>query len=190
MKIYTRTGDRGITSLANGTRVSKKDIRIEAYGTIDELSAHIGQVRALLSEFKSDTAQLEDILKCVQNDLFIIGSQFATPEGELRNQLPKLDARAVLFLENAIDSLSKNLPELKNFILSGGSLISAALHIARAVCRRAERVIVLFFESEVYPDEYLIYINRLSDLLFVAARWCNANKNIADEIWGANLYKK
>jgi cob(I)alamin adenosyltransferase len=160
VKIYTKTGDSGQTSLVGGTRVSKDDARIEAYGTIDELNSNLGVLVALDSNHSA-------FLKNIQHRLFDVGSILAA-ELNLEFDLPNIDESDVLNIENEIDRLNKSLSRLKNFILPGGSVLSAHTHIARCVCRRAERRIVALAD-----DTYSIhvkYLNRLSDYLFVLSR--------------------
>jgi cob(I)alamin adenosyltransferase len=177
MKIYTKTGDDGTTGLVGGARVSKSDPRIESYGTIDELNAAIGLAAVLAG------SKLLGQLRAVQSDLFAIGSHLATPLGSpQRSSLLPLDEALVVRLENQIDSTTAQLPPLRNFILPGGGELSARLHMARTVCRRAERLAVaLGTGSEI--SFAIRYLNRLSDWLFVQARHANAAANISDVIW-------
>ncbi len=168
MKIYTRTGDSGDTSLFGGARVRKNDTRIDAYGTVDELNAVIGVVRASWPGSPID-AELADI----QSDLFDLGAHLAAPTSQKFNGVPELRSAE---LERGIDRMESELTELKSFILPGGSLPASHLHVARTVCRRAERLLVTL-------DEDVVYLNRLSDFLFVAARYANRTNGVDDVIW-------
>ena len=173
MKIYTRTGDTGKTSLFGGRRVEKDDARIEAYGTVDELNSVIGVVRAAWPESPID-AQLQG----VQNDLFEVGAQLAAPGNE---RFRGVDPARVAALESAIDAMESELEPLTNFILPGGSVAAAHLHVARTVCRRAERrVVTLGGEG---AEQTIVYLNRLSDYLFVAARFANRRSGVSDVAW-------
>lgn len=165
MKIYTRKGDQGETGLLGGTRVSKAHIRIDAYGTIDELNSQIGLLNAL-----DEQAHFSDIYSRIQNNLFIIGSHLAADPEKNTFQLPFFSEEEVSFLESEIDEMDKILPELKSFILPGGSVYNAQTHIARCICRRAERKIVHLAETENVPELIIRYLNRLSDYLFVQSR--------------------
>ena len=179
MKIYTKTGDDGTTSLFGGKRIDKNDLRIEAYGTVDELNSIIGTA---LSEIK--TREVRDALTKIQNTLFIIGSDLATP-GDLKNsnKVLRLEQKSINDLESQIDSFNDRLPELKNFILPGGTKSASLLHLARTVCRRAERKVVELTKSIEISKNLIIYLNRLSDLLFVLARFENHSSNIPDVKW-------
>jgi len=178
VKLYTRTGDSGETSLFDGTRVSKADARIEAYGDVDELNAWIGLARAARLDH-----DLDEALAHVQRDLFALGAQLADPAEKLAARVTKavLSAADVARLEALIDVLDADLPPLRHFILAGGSQAGAALHVARTVCRRAERRIV---SLQPAPDEVLVrYINRLSDALFVLARAANQRAGMPETPW-------
>jgi cob(I)alamin adenosyltransferase len=168
LKIYTKTGDKGTTSLIGGTKVLKSDLRIEAYGTVDELNSYTGLCRDLVS----DTA-CKKILQEVQDRLFTIGSSLACdPEKESKMKIPDLKEDDVVFLEKEIDRMNEVLPEMKNFILPGGHITASHLHIARCVCRRAERCCVRLQQENSQEDILIIkYLNRLSDYLFVLARY-------------------
>jgi cob(I)alamin adenosyltransferase len=180
MKIYTKTGDGGETGLFGGGRVSKAHGRVEAYGAIDELNSVIGW--AITQQ--RDEAIGEQLL-AVQADLFTIGAQLATPEGSRarRPVVPDLPESRIGELEQWIDELQANLPELRHFILPGGSAPGAALHLARTVCRRAERRVVALRELEAIEPSTITYLNRLSDLLFVLARSVNQQARIAEQPW-------
>ena len=178
MKIYTRTGDDGTTSLFSGGRVPKDHLRVEAYGTIDELNSTLGVARAL-----KPRAQIEDWLVRVQNHLFYLGSDLATPIDAKSKHVARADSEHVAWLEATIDTMTADLPPLRNFILPGGSPVGAQVHVARTVCRRAERLIVRLTESEPVSPQVLPYINRLSDFLFTLARWENHQAGVPDEPW-------
>lgn len=178
MKIYTKTGDDGSTSLFGGTRVQKNNIRINAYGTIDELNSVIG---IAVSGDINDEIKFE--LENIQNVLFQIGSELASPENVKSNIIKRTSEEDVKNLETLIDKFDEKLPPLKNFILPGGNNSAAQLHFARTVCRRAERIIVELKEFELVSKNVLIYVNRLSDLLFVLARYQNLSRSTAEIIW-------
>lgn len=184
MKIYTKTGDKGTTSLIGGTKVSKSHLRIEAYGTVDELNSYVGLCRDLLTD-ENSTAVLQEI----QDRLFTIGSALACdPEKETKMKIPDLNEADITFLENGIDQMNDRLPAMNSFILPGGHPSISHLHIARCICRRAERCCVRL-ESEKNEVEPLIikYLNRLSDYLFVLARYTGYLRNIADIPWQPRL---
>lgn len=175
MKIYTRTGDRGDTSLFGGARVQKDDARIEAYGTVDELNSTLGMARAVWPDSPIDT-DLHD----AQMDLFEIGAHLASPG---TSRFPGVGTERISSLEWAIDAMEVELPPLQTFILPGGSLAAAQLHIARTVCRRAERLVVGLHDDSPATESSLAYLNRLSDYLFVAARFANLRHGIEDVPW-------
>lgn len=181
-KIYTRTGDDGTTGLATGPRRLKSDLRVEAYGTIDEANSFIGLAR----QHTSDLPVLDAMLTRIQNDLFDLGADLSTPDtGETLAYEPlRIIAAQVTRLETEIDALNADLDPLRSFVLPGGSGAAAALHIARTVARRAERQMVELarMEGEAVSREALAYVNRLSDFLFVAARWTNG-KGKSDVLW-------
>ncbi|MHB0969883.1 MAG: cob(I)yrinic acid a,c-diamide adenosyltransferase [Thermoanaerobaculia bacterium] len=174
MKIYTRTGDGGETSLLTGARVLKNDPRIEAYGTLDELNACIGIARASWPE-----SPIDNQLSAIQADLFELGAHLAA-DGDPR--FPPVPVERVTSLEASIDEMETGLPPLRNFILPGGSLPSAHLQLARTVCRRAERL-VISGSSTPHQARAVAYLNRLSDYLFVAARYANHRTGVADVEW-------
>lgn len=184
-KIYTRTGDNGSTGLASGPRRLKSDLRVEAYGAVDEANACVGMAR-LHTSSAAPYAEIDAMLSRVQNDLFDLGADLATPDdGKPLSYEPlRIIASQVERLEADIDLLNANLQPLKSFILPGGSPASAALHLARTVSRRAERLMVALArkDGEIVSDDALKYINRLSDLLFVAARAVN-NNGENDVLW-------
>lgn len=178
-KVYTRGGDDGTTSLGSGKRVSKDALRIEAYGTVDELNACIGL--ALASGADDDVAAT---LKRIQNELFHLGSQLCIPEeDQAKIQVPRVEKRHVDRLEEELDRMTAALGPLENFILPGGTPGAANLHLARTVCRRAERILVALARSEAVDPWALKYLNRLSDALFVMARYENQLKCVGDVLW-------
>jgi cob(I)alamin adenosyltransferase len=185
--IYTKTGDDGTTGLVRGPRRSKHDLRVEAYGTVDEANAFVGMARL----HSGSNADLDAILGRVQNDLFDVGSDLATPgQDDAATQYPSLRIRPVqtAYLEAQIDRLNADLAPLKSFILPGGTPLSAALHVARTVVRRAERLTVALAEIEADTNrEAVRYLNRLSDLLFVMSRIANAN-GTEDVLWVPGNY--
>ena len=175
--LYTKTGDNGTTSLVGGQRVAKDDLRVEAYGTVDELNSQLGVVAALTRQADSETSTL---LQQLQQELFTIQTILATEDTTLLAKLPQLQPQSVIHLEQTIDTLTDSLPKLSSFILPGGSLAGAQCHVARCVCRRAERRVVslLRHSATTSPsyDTILQYLNRLSDLLFVLARKLTLNE--------------
>lgn len=178
MKIYTKTGDKGDTSLFGGQRVPKDALRIEAYGTVDELNSLLGIVRGDNTELKIDK-----ILSQVQNELFDLGADLATPRSTAKKKIKRIELRDALTLEKFIDALETHLKPLRAFILPGGSPVAARLHFARTVCRRAERVVVRLSRNEDIGEGITVYLNRLSDLLFVLARYANHVAGVAETKW-------
>jgi cob(I)alamin adenosyltransferase len=168
-KVYTRTGDDGTTALIGGQRVPKDSLRIESYGTVDELNAAVGLARTALARSAAGWA-LEPILRRVQNELFNLGAELATADEARRARLPAVEERHVTRLEEEMDSLGEGLPELKSFVLPGGGEVSAFLHLARTICRRAERVVTGLARAESVGPHATRYLNRLSDALFVFGR--------------------
>ena len=177
MKIYTKKGDKGETALFGGAKTKKSDVRIHAYGTVDELNSTIGMI---LSHSLSESGNA--ILNQVQNDLFVVGATLATPDPE-KSRIDEVGQHEIEQLEEWIDELEKSLDPLKSFILPGGSQAGATLHFARTVCRRAERETVALAQQEPIPPAAVIYLNRLSDLLFVLARFENKNQNAGETPW-------
>jgi cob(I)alamin adenosyltransferase len=175
LKIYTRTGDTGETSLFGGSRISKNDPRIEAYGTVDELNSFIGLARA-----SWPSSPIDSELHTVQSDLFDIGAYLAAPG---LDRFHGVDARRIEELERVIDAMEMELQPLTTFIVPGGSEEAAQLHVARTVCRRAERLVVALDDSTKEAQTTLAYLNRLSDFLFVAARFANRKHGVADVPW-------
>ena len=185
MKIYTKTGDTGETSLFGGSRVKKYNLRIEAYGTVDELNSHIGLIR----DQKIDKGTFNNLIK-IQNELFTIGAMLATPSdkeklksGADRLKISKININKIEFLEKEIDKMNSSLKPMKNFILPGGHTIVSFCHIARCICRRAERISVELSDNEPVNKYILIYLNRLSDYLFVLARKLTHDKKAKEIPW-------
>lgn len=179
MRIYTRGGDAGETGLGTGARVPKDCARVEAYGTVDELNAHLGVARAALGD-----ADLATLLQRIQGELFEMGADLAAPdEAPERRSVPRVSPEQVTALEREIDRLEAGLEPLRNFILPGGSAAGAALHVARCVCRRAERRVAALAQAEEVNHHCLAYLNRLSDLLFVMARAANAREGAEETLW-------
>ncbi len=182
-RVYTKAGDKGETSLIGGDRVSKADPRLEAYGTVDELNAALGLVRVALKASAAGE-HLLPIITRVQNELFNLGSVLATPDPERRAQLPQIEPRHVEGLERDIDGVNDDLPPLTSFVLPGGGAASAAFHLARTVCRRAERLVVGLAEAEqIGGDLPIQYLNRLSDALFVWGRWSAFKDGEPEPLW-------
>lgn len=196
MKIYTKTGDQGKTKLVNGEEIDKHHVRLECYGTVDELNSFLG-LAISLAQLERTSAQvtsgrpavvdLRSVIERVQNELFNLGSQLATNDPAVAAKLPTISNVHIEKLEREIDLMTAELPALRSFILPGGDAMAAQLHVARTVCRRAERLVTrLNFEaasSAKGPDYFLMYLNRLSDWLFTAARYRNLMTGNADQIW-------
>jgi cob(I)alamin adenosyltransferase len=178
VKIYTKTGDQGETSLFAGGRVRKDHVRVEAYGTVDELNSLLGVVRSY-----DLPDQAEAWLEAVQNVLFVVGADLATPMDSSPKWLVRLDEQPITALEQAIDRMDEDLPKMTAFILPGGVPAAAALHVARTVCRRAERVCVSLAADEPINPLVLVYLNRLSDFLFTLARWINLQAGETETKW-------
>ena len=186
-KVYTRTGDAGRTRLIGGEKRWKDDARVEAYGTVDELNSEIGLCRELLKEQKEDQfSSLICFLKSVQNELFNLGSQLAAAEDRNTENLPQLSDDAISKLETEIDTVNESLSELTSFVLPGGSVINAQFHMARNVCRRAERRTVTLSRNETVVPENIRYLNRLSDALFVWSRWVSHILGDTENFWNPN----
>ncbi|MBI3554274.1 MAG: cob(I)yrinic acid a,c-diamide adenosyltransferase [Elusimicrobia bacterium] len=192
MKIYTRTGDKGETGLWGGERVPKTHPRVAAYGDVDELNTCLGWTLSLLGKDKR-LSPLRKYLSLIQEELFIVGALLATPEARRGRLSPPFDKGlppdASARLEAEIDAMTASLKPLKSFILPGGSPAGASLHFARAVCRRAERSAVALSHSDRLPEGLIVYLNRLSDHLFTAARWANARAKSVETPW-AGLARK
>ena len=178
MKIYTKTGDLGTTALLGGSRVPKHHLRIEAYGTLDELNSHIGFLRDQGINKRSTEELLE-----VQDRLFTLGSLLASEPGKSKVKIPEISGSDVIYLEDAIDQMNENLPPMRNFVLPGGHQAVSACHIARCVCRRSERIIVQLSESSEVPAIVLEYMNRLSDYLFILSRFLSAEFGANETPW-------
>ncbi len=190
MKIYTRKGDKGETSLVGGLRISKDSVKVEAYGTVDELNSVIGIARAFHNEAgcEDETCKrIEDEFKRIQNNLLNIGSNLATPKDKKTDTMPKIKNEEIKRLEDFIDHMFKDLKPLTTFILPSGGKISSFLHHARTICRRAERRIIALAKLEDVDEMVLKYINRLSDTLYAMARWEAQNHNEPEYYWDKNL---
>jgi len=185
-KVYTRTGDAGKTRLAGGQQVWKDDLRVEAYGTVDELNAMIGVVRAFHAGKRrrgSASAQLDTDLRWIQNKLFDLGGLLATVPGQVFPNMPRIGKPDVARLERAIDRCQSDLAPLKEFILPGGGIVPSLLHQSRTVCRRAERICVRLSRQESVDRSTVIFLNRLSDALFVFARWSAKMNREPEVLW-------
>ena len=178
MRIYTKTGDKGETSLFGGKRVKKNTLRIETYGTVDELNSVIGICRSINTDKKIDA-----ILEIIQNDLFTLGTDLSTSLEIKNKKVKRIQTTAITHLEQLIDKIESQLKPLKQFILPGGNNTAAMLHFARTICRRAERLVVQLSQKESVGENPTIYLNRLSDLLFVLARWSNYLSGTTEYLW-------
>jgi cob(I)alamin adenosyltransferase len=178
MKIYTRTGDKGLTSLIGGTRVPKSSLRIECYGTVDELNCHVGLLRD-----QDINAPRRPLLKEIQDRLFTIGSALAADPEKSKMKLPDLHAADVTLLEDEMDRMNADLPELRAFILPGGHPTVSYGHVARCVCRRAERLVTHLQEESFVADLVVMYLNRLSDYLFVLSRYMAHELGVEEVTW-------
>jgi cob(I)alamin adenosyltransferase len=185
VKIYTKTGDGGETGLFGGSRVSKADPRVAAYGDVDELNAHLGFARATL--LAADDTELAVMLEQIQRDLFAVGARLADPGHKIADRVTKaaVSPADITRLEGWIDAMESALPPLRRFILAGGSQPGAALHVGRTICRRAERAMVALLagDKDAFEPDLLIYVNRLSDLLFVMARRANQRAGTPEIEW-------
>jgi len=183
MKIYTRTGDNGTTGLIGGTRVKKYNLRLQAYGTVDELNSYLGVIRSMQTDVQADS-----MLEKIQNKLFIIGANLASDESVTlaKKQLP-VGKTDIVMLEKEMDLMNESLPELRNFILPGGCQASAFCHVARTVCRRAERYIVELSEKSEVDQDLIKYINRLSDYLFVLSRKVSLDQKAQEILWSPEV---
>jgi cob(I)alamin adenosyltransferase len=178
MKVYTKKGDTGTTQLIGGTRVLKSSIRIEAYGTIDELNSYIGIIRDQEIDEKYKKQLIE-----IQDRLFTIGSSLAADPEKSSMKIPDLLESDITFLENSMDEMDETLPEMKFFVLPGGHTTVSFCHVARCICRRAERVIVALHENEYVNEQVFKYVNRLSDYLFVLSRKLTQDLNAVEQPW-------
>ncbi len=190
-RIYTRTGDKGTTALVGGKRVPKESGRLESYGTVDELNSIVGIVRTYLMEYKDrlgdDYQWYSEMLRRIQNELFDVGSELATPPDGEYEGMHKMGDGEVKLLEDEMDRMEKDLQPLKSFTLPGGGVLNAFLHQARTVCRRAERVLWAVKREEDIADQVIIYINRLSDHFFVQSRWIAKRLGEPEFLWDRGL---
>jgi cob(I)alamin adenosyltransferase len=184
-RIYTRRGDTGDTSLVGGQRVPKDSLRIECYGTVDELNSFVGMACVSASE-RRETGSLVSILRRVQHELFNLGSILATLPEDVHPRQPRVTADEVAQLEREIDQTNADLPQLRSFVLPGGTRLNAELHACRTICRRAERLCVALARDEQMPGEAIQYLNRLSDALFVWSRWANHVLGVPEVLWEPN----
>ena len=183
-RIYTKRGDAGETSLVNGRRLPKDDLKIESYGVVDELNAFIGAAR--LSAIEAGLGKLAEILLRVQHELFNLGSVLATDPGEIHPRQPQVTKKDVAQLEAEIDEFNEALPMLRSFTLPGGCRVNTDLHVCRTVCRRAERILVAQSHREQVPEAAVGYVNRLSDALFVWGRWACRELAAEETLWAPN----
>lgn len=181
-RIYTKTGDKGQTSLIGGTRLPKHHIRIEAYGTVDELNSHIGLLRDVIEDTPTS-----ELLIYIQDRLFTIGSHLAADPLKNKMQLPPVVEEDIVALEKAIDAIDSVVPEMKSFVLPGGHVYVSYCHIARCVCRRAERAVLRLAEQETIDQIHGKYLNRLSDYLFMLSRWLTHHLNTSEIPWKPKL---
>jgi cob(I)alamin adenosyltransferase len=178
-KVYTRTGDKGMTSLVGGVRIQKSNVRLESYGTIDELSSHLGLLAAMLTNDED-----RQMVQRIQNDLFMVSTHLATDQSQTQlYPSAQLSVSEIEYLEQQIDAIKELLPEPQGFILPGGCQAAAQAHVCRTVCRRAERCIVALAETAVVGPEIMQYVNRLSDYLFVLAKKINFNNGVDEILW-------
>lgn len=188
-RIYTRAGDAGETRLAGGQRIAKDGLRIETYGTVDELNAFVGTARVTVEETSAASpaiAKLGGILRRVQHELFNLGSILATMPEDVHPRQARITEGDVKQLEREMDEANANLPSLKSFVLPGGSRLDAELHVCRTVCRRAERLLVALSRTEPIDEECLRYLNRLSDAFFIWSRWANFALGKPETLWQPN----
>lgn len=178
MKIYTRTGDAGTTGLLGGTRLPKHHIRIEAYGTVDELNSHIG----LLRDYDASRIYRSELI-AIQEDLFVLGSHLASDPEKNKMSLPELSQQRIGALEEAMDAMDATLPEMRNFVLPGGHLAVSQCHVVRCICRRAERSTIALAQTSLVEEHLIRYLNRLSDYFFVLARKLTQDLNIEETPW-------
>ena len=181
MRIYTKTGDKGSTSLFGGKRTTKDSLRIEAYGTVDELNSGLGVARSLNPQL-----DLDEMMAQLQNDLFVLGADLATPSGSRSSHVQRIKSDHVTYLEKTIDRLDAHLQPLSTFVLPGGSPLASQLHFARTICRRAERFVVKLSRKQKIGPLCIVYLNRLSDLLFVMARYANHLEGRQETPWIAS----
>lgn len=184
-RIYTKGGDKGETSLVGGQRLGKDDLRIDCYGTVDELNAFVGMACWSAAQ-EARLAALAGILRRVQHELFNLGSMLATRTEDLHPKQPRVTDAEVRQLETEIDRMNAGLPPLRSFVLPGGSRVNTELHACRTICRRAERKVVALSRREEVPAEAVRYLNRLSDAFFVWSRWANHELAVAEVLWSPN----
>jgi cob(I)alamin adenosyltransferase len=184
-RVYTRQGDAGQTSLAGGQRVAKDSRRIEAYGTVDELNAFVGQARAG-AEAEPAAAELANILLRVQHELFNLGSILATLPEDVHPRQARITPAEIALLETEMDAMNADLPALRSFVLPGGSRLNAELHLCRTICRRAERRVTALAREEPVPPEAVQYLNRLGDAFFVWSRWASHRAGTPETLWEPN----
>jgi cob(I)alamin adenosyltransferase len=188
-RVYTRGGDKGETGLAGGQRIPKDALRIEAYGTVDELNATIGVARQTTEDLIPSHPRLADLdaaLKRVQHELFNVGSILATLPEDVHPRQARVTQAEITQLETEIDKMNSDLPELRSFVLPGGCRLNAELHVCRTVCRRAERIAVRLARQETIAGEIVPYLNRLSDALFVWSRWASHTLGVPEILWEPN----
>lgn len=188
-RIYTKRGDAGETSLAGGQRVPKESLRIEAYGTVDELNAFAGLANVSCQEQCGQDPRmglLAAILRRVQHELFNLGSILATRPEDVHPKQARITSAEIEQLEREIDAMNEDLPALRSFVLPGGTRLNAELHVARTVCRRAERLVVALAREDSVPPEAIQYLNRLSDAIFVWSRWANFVLHVPELLWDPN----
>ena len=181
-KVYTRAGDQGTTQLIGGDRVSKANARIACYGTVDELNATLGMCLSALGQSAAEAALAPKLVR-IQNELFNVGTQLATPDAARRAELPDIREELIALLETEMDFLNEQLPDLTSFVLPGGSECSARFHVARTVCRRAERMVVELADDHEVDSRHISYLNRLSDALFVFGRFCLLADGLSEQLW-------
>lgn len=186
-RIYTKTGDTGETCLVGGQRVGKDELRLECYGTVDELNSHIGMALALA--VAPELEALRQSLTRIQHELFNLGSVLATMPEDVGSQQPRVTETDISKLEHEIDEMNSSLPELRSFVLPGGSVLNAQLHVCRTVCRRAERLVVALDRQSGAEAVNIRYLNRLSDAFFVQSRWASARTGAAEVLWRPNQPK-
>jgi ATP:cob(I)alamin adenosyltransferase len=189
-RIYTRGGDTGQTSLAGGQRVRKDSLRIDCYGTVDELNSFVGMACLSAEELTAkypDLDKLARILRRVQHELFNLGSILATLPKDVHPRQPRITSAEIAQLEHEIDQMNEPLPRLRSFVLPGGSRLNTELHVCRTVCRRAERIAVALAHEEEVDQQIIRYLNRLSDAFFVWSRWANHIMKIEEVLWQPNL---
>jgi len=182
MKVYTKTGDKGTTALVGGQRVKKYSDKIEAYGTVDELTSYLGLIRDSIP-----SGDIQDQIAVIQNNLMVLGGELAAQKGFDLSRIPNVETHFIVWLEQRIDEMEDELPPIKAFVLPGGHLIVSHCHVARTICRRAERKTVYVSEQETISPLITQYLNRLSDYLFVLSRKLSKDFNVTEILWETNL---